>query len=84
MLARKSLPTMTDLLERAIGRLKQLPEERQDHLASRILSRIEEEDAHEARLIADLKKGFDQLDRGEGLDGRAVMDDLRERFRASD
>lgn len=56
---------MTQLLQKAIDRLKTLPDERQDHLAQRILARIEEEQRKEAELLADLDEGLEQLDAGQ-------------------
>ena len=73
---------MTQLLEQAIDRLQSLPEKRQDHLASRILARIEEEQRAEETLLADIDAGLAQLAAGEGLDGETVMAELRARIEA--
>jgi hypothetical protein len=56
---------MTQLLQKAIDRLKTLPDERQDMLAQRILARVEEEQRREAELLADLDEGIAQLDAGQ-------------------
>jgi hypothetical protein len=44
---------------------------------------IENERREREWLKAEVQKGIDQLDRGEGLDGEAVMAELLGRFRAA-
>ncbi len=62
---------MSDLLEKAIMRIKDLPKDRQD-LAAELLLDFANENAGMYHLTADevaeIKKGVSELDRGEGID----------------
>lgn len=76
---------MTEMLQQAIDRLQNLPEDRQNLFAHRILARLEEEQRKEADFLAALDKGLHQLNRGESspLDMEEVIRRNNERWNAA-
>lgn len=71
---------MTDLLEQAIEKLKQLSPVEQDMLASRLLEEVAEMDALREKIAL----GMEQGDRGEVVPGSEVFDALREKASAQE
>jgi predicted transcriptional regulator len=70
---------MTKLIEQAIRQLRDLPEERQDAVAARVLDIIEDKDpwadlppAVQASQLAAIKEGLAALDRGDFVDQSTI------------
>ena len=64
----KNTPTekhdMTELLEKAIGRLRQLPEKEQDRFAADMLERINEKQEAQGGELADVMAGLQDIAQG--------------------